>query len=122
MSDVHKKSDCKALDAAATSSGMTHHLTPLSVCECLFGTLEDLALVCGYDRKSAYPWRHASTTRDAGDFPSARLMRRLLDHSERCGLGLTAEHLVRGADRGEIEAILARRATECAARSDVAAE
>jgi len=103
---------------------MTQHLTPLAVCECLLGTSEDVALALGYDCKSAYPWRHASKTRDAGDFPSARLMRRLLDHSDARGLGLKAEHLVRGASRAEIDAILALRAAPCeiAAPRQVAAE
>ena len=48
------------------------------------------------------------------------MMRRLLDLSDARGLGLTAEHLIRGADEAEIAAILAAR--EGQAETGVAAE
>jgi len=89
---------------------MSKHLTPLAVCERLIGPIEDIAMISGRHRKSAYKWRHPSSGRDAGDIPSARDMRRLLDHSEQHGLGVTADHLVRGAPLEDIEAIELARA------------
>ncbi|WP_226783165.1 hypothetical protein [Oceaniglobus trochenteri] len=88
---------------------MTCHLTPLEVAQALFGHIEDVAEAAQYDRKSGYPWRHAAKGRAAGDFPSAIVMRRLLDYSNEHGLGLTADHLIYGAESAEIEAILASR-------------
>jgi hypothetical protein len=88
---------------------MTDDMTPLEVCERLIGPLPVLAEICGYGRTAAYIWRKGGATRDKGDLPSPRLMRTLLDHSDAHALGLTAEHLIRGADSVEIEAILAAR-------------
>ena len=89
---------------------MTDILTPLEVCQRLIGPIEEISCIAGYKPKAAYNWRHPSADRDAGDIPSARLMRRLLDYSDEHGLGVTADHLIMGADADEIDAILAARA------------
>ncbi len=88
---------------------MSNHLTPLEVCERLIGKPETVAEASGLHRKSAFPWRHASKWREAGDLPSAKVQRALLTHSAARNLGLTAEHLIWGATEAEIEAILAER-------------
>lgn len=88
---------------------MSSNLTPFQVCEALIGKPEQIAAVCCTADKSPFAWRHPSKGRDAGDIPSAAHMRRLLDHSDAQGLGLTAEHLIRGAAEDEIEAILIAR-------------
>jgi hypothetical protein len=89
---------------------MSNHLTPFDVCERLIGKPETVAEVSGLHKKSAFPWRHASKWREAGDLPSAKVQRALLAHSDAHRLGLTAEHLIWGADEAKIEAILAERA------------
>lgn len=85
---------------------MSKHLTPTEVCEALIGKPAVLAEICEVDPKAPFGWRHRSDSRDAGDVPSARHMRRLLAHSEAHGLGLTAEHLIRGASEAEVQDIL----------------
>ncbi len=84
-------------------------LTPMQVVERLIGPPEVTGPAVGYGTKAAYHWRNPRTGRAAGDLPSAEVMRRLLAHSEAHGLGLTAEHLIRGAAEAEVEAILAQR-------------
>lgn len=81
-------------------------MTPSDVCERLIG-IGVIAKVLGYDRSAPFQWRHASKTRDAGDLPSARAMRRLLAHAAARQIPLTAEHLIWGADAAEIEALAA---------------
>lgn len=88
---------------------MSDHLTPVEVCERLLGPLSVLERIVGYRPKAGYGWLRSSKERDAGDFPSARLMRKLLDHAEAQGIPLTARHLIRGADTAEIDALLADR-------------
>lgn len=78
----------------------------MTVCERLIGTPEEIARICGIAEKSPYAWRFASKGREAGDLTSAVHMRRLLAHSEAHGLGLTAEHLIRGASEAEVQEIL----------------
>ncbi len=90
---------------------MGKHLTPIEVCERLIGPPQELGQICGMGEKAAYLWRRSATGRDAGDIPSARHMRALLAYSETHGLGLTAEHLVRGAPEAEIEDILSSLGT-----------
>ncbi len=90
---------------------MSSDLTPLQVCERLIGKPEWLAEAIGVAGKVPFAWRHPSKGRDAGDIPSARHMRALLAYSETHGLGLTAEHLVRGAAEAEIEDILSSLGT-----------
>jgi hypothetical protein len=87
---------------------MSTHLTPVEVCEALIGPLPRLAVVAGLHPKSPFVWRRHSEWRQAGDMPP-RVNRLLLDHSDAHDLGLTAEHLIRGADSAEIAAILAAR-------------
>lgn len=89
---------------------MSDHLTPLEVCERLIGPLEQIARVTQQHPKTPYTWRRPAKGRDGGDLPSARLGRQLLAHSDAHDLGLTAEHLLRGANVAEIEQILAARA------------
>ncbi|MBU2867036.1 hypothetical protein [Pacificibacter marinus] len=86
----------------------------------MIGSVEDVARICGTDRKAGYHWRHASQTRSAGDFPSARHLRFLLGHAAKIGAPLTADHLVWGATEVEINALMAKwhkqRAAQVAAQ------
>lgn len=91
---------------------MGKHLTPTEVCEQLIGAPQVLGPICGKGEKAAYLWRRASDGRAAGDLPSAIIMRALLAHSATHRLGLTAEHLIWGAEEAEIEAILAERGSQ----------
>ena len=86
---------------------MGTHLTPLEVCEALIGPLDRIAAILGHHAKSPYHWRRASAIREAGDLPSLRIVRQLLEHSDAHGLGLLPEHLIFGATRAEIDALLA---------------
>lgn len=88
---------------------MSSNLTPIQVAERLIGKIETLALLCGYQPKSFYALRYDAQNRDAGDFGSARQIRRLLAHSAAHNLGLTADHLIWGASADEVAAILAAR-------------
>jgi len=88
---------------------MRNDLTPLQVCERLIGGYPVLAAIVGYSEKAPYVWAKGGDTRDAGDIPSVRLMRAFLAHSDARALGLTADHLIRGADAAQIDAILAAR-------------
>ena len=88
---------------------MGNHCTPLEVCKRLIGKFELIGEICGIHPKSPYQWRDGQGLRAAGDLPFAAHMRRLLDYSDRLGLGLTADHLIRGASEDEIAAILAAR-------------
>lgn len=88
---------------------MSNNLTPLQVCERLIGPIEEIGVAASLDRKSAYRWRHGSEWRDPGDIPHARVMRALLAWSKARNLGLTADHLVRGATEDEIQVILNAR-------------
>lgn len=86
---------------------MSHHLTPAEIVERLIGRPEEVSRVAGQTSKAAYGWRHGSSWRDAGDIPSARLMRRLLKHAMANGIPLTADHLIWGATEAEIDALTA---------------
>ena len=88
---------------------MSKHLSPFEVCERLVAPREELGPIVGLGPKASYGWRFESNWRDAGDFPSARIMRRLLAYSSARQLGLTEKHLIWGAPAAEIEEILAAR-------------
>lgn len=88
----------------------------------LFGSYDEIARACGVDEKTIYGWARASKLRDAGDVPSARHMRKLRRYAIEHNLGLTAEHLVRGASEAEIDTILNSRDTPARAAKRVAAE
>ncbi len=88
---------------------MGKHLTPFQVCEQLIGPPAILGGICGLNGKSPYLWARPSKWRAAGDIPGGPLQRALLNYSEKHDLGLTAEHLIRGAEEAEINAILAAR-------------
>ena len=94
---------------------MSNHYTPLAVCEALIGPLDQLAAITLQTPKAPFVWRRASKTRDAGDIPSARHMRRLLSYSDEHGLGLTPAHLIFGASQAEIDKILQSRSPQVAA-------
>lgn len=87
----------------------TRHLTPVEVCLQLIGPLPVLEEAAGYQPKAGYTWLSNTKNRDAGDFPTARLMRRLLAHAAAHGIPLTADMLINGADAAEIEALIAAR-------------
>lgn len=84
---------------------MSKHLTPLEVVECLIAPVADLHRIVGCHPKSPYHWRNASQYRDRGDMPP-RINRRLLSYAAVRDLPLEARHLVFGAKRVEIEALL----------------
>lgn len=88
---------------------MSSHLTPVYVAEALCGGPQGIGRIIGAHEKTPFAWRNGSSSRDAGDIPSVRIMRRLLAYSQARQLGLTAEHLIWGAPAAEIEAILAAR-------------
>lgn len=92
---------------ASISSVMTQNLTPMQVCERLIGKPEQIAAAIGYQEKAPYHWRHAREGRDAGDLPTARVMRSLLAHAAAHRIPLTADHLIWGASEGEVAALLA---------------
>jgi hypothetical protein len=90
---------------------MSRHLTPLDVALALIGPPERLGAIIGLHVKTPYGWRHPAKDRAAGDFPSTNHMRALLAHSQKHGLGLTADHLIFGASEDEVAAIIASWAT-----------
>ena len=90
---------------------MTHHLTPMQVCERLIGKPEAISIAAGLCEKAAYNWRYERKGRAAGDLTSSMIMRSLLTFSAQHGLGLTAEHLVLGALESDIVSILETRET-----------
>lgn len=88
----------------------TRHLTPVEVCLQLIGPLPVLEGIVGYQPKAGYTWLSNTKNRDAGDFPTARLMRRLLAFAAANGIPLTADMLINGASSAEIDALIAARA------------
>lgn len=80
----------------------------MEVCERLIGPIPVLAEVAGINPKSPYGWRHASSWREAGQLPP-KVNTTLLAYADRHQLGLTADHLIRGADAAQIDAILMQR-------------
>lgn len=87
---------------------MSCNLTPLDVCQHVFGDLEAVADALGFHAKSAYRWRQGGKWRKAGDLPSAEVMRSLLAAAHKRGLPLTADHLIHGAPKQELDDLLAR--------------
>lgn len=87
---------------------MSAHLTPTDVAERLFGSLEAVSVAAGYHPKTAYKWHLPSRTnyREAGDIPSAAVMRRLMRAAQEHGIPLELRHLVYGADADEIARLL----------------
>lgn len=88
---------------------MTEHLTPAEVVERIIGRPEVVAAAIGIAAKSPYAWRRGSARRAAGDITSPPFMRSLLAHAAARGLPLRAEHLIWGAPRAEIEALMQSR-------------
>lgn len=85
---------------------MSSHLTPSQIVEALIGRPEVVGPMIGMTDKAGYRWRRSSATRDAGDMPSARVMRSLLAHAAAQGIPLKPEHLIWGAPAAEVEEIL----------------
>lgn len=81
-------------------------LLAVSKVERLIGRPERVSAVTGQSDKAAYLWRHGSSSRDAGDIPSTRLMSVLLKHAAANGIPLTAEHLIWVASEADILALL----------------
>jgi len=75
----------------------------------LIGRPERLAEICGMKGKATYAWRFATGRHDEGDIRSARFMRRLLQHSDRKGLGVKPRWLIEGASRAEVAEVLRLR-------------
>lgn len=86
---------------------MSKHLTPLEVCERLIGPPPKLATIAGLHEKSAWPWRRSSHWRDAGDLPSSRVQRALLNYARLSGRPIKPEWLIEGAPAAEIDALVA---------------
>tara|TARA_R100000789_G_scaffold64101_2_gene60708 strand:+ start:760 stop:1047 length:288 start_codon:yes stop_codon:yes gene_type:complete len=95
---------------------MSDHLTPLEVCERLIGKLPVIEQITGRKPKGAYAWRRPAQGRRSGDMP-ADVNRTLLKYAKRHGIPLTPAHLIWGASRSEIDALL-----QAMARRSVAAE
>lgn len=87
---------------------MSAHLTPLEVAECLIAPIDELGAITNHHEKTPHKWRKSSAWRDAGDIPH-KAARQILRHSQKNKLGLTAEHLLFGAPRREIAALLDAR-------------
>ncbi|MES2667905.1 MAG: hypothetical protein V4712_17610 [Pseudomonadota bacterium] len=79
----------------------------MQVCERLIGKPEIIGLILGVDPKTPYPWRNASSLREAGDLPFTAYQRRLLTHARARQIPLTADHLIWGAPEAEIDALVA---------------
>jgi len=95
---------------------MSSNLTPLQVCERLIAPIGALGEIAGMKEKAAYGWRNGSQWREAGDLPP-RVNRKLLAYAKRHGIPLTAEHLIWGARRAEIDDIVQQmRAAQVAAQ------
>lgn len=84
-------------------------MTPVQVAEALIGPPPVLGPALGVSASAPFQWRYQRGRRDAGDFPSTAIVRRLLAYSNARGLGLTEKHLIWGATVPEIEEILAAR-------------
>lgn len=84
---------------------MSSHLTPLEVCARMIAPVKDLGELMGMHAKSAYAWRRGSDYREPGDMPP-RVNRKMLKYAKAKAIPLKAEHLIWGADRDEIEALL----------------
>ena len=81
---------------------MKHYLTPVEVLERLIGPFSVLAPIAGLDEKSLYGWKRESAIRQAGDLPSANIMRKFLKHARRTKLPLKPEWLIEGAKADEV--------------------
>ena len=88
---------------------MSKHLTPLAVCEALIGPPQALGPLIGFNRATAFRWRHASKWRQAGDLPGAPVMRAILAYARANDIPLKPEWLIEGAPADEIEAAVAVR-------------
>lgn len=93
---------------------MSEHLTPFEIVTALLGRPEDIAPMIDRHPKAAHHWRHGTSLRDAGDIPSARIMRALLGHAAARGIALEPRHLIWGADAAEIAALRAAPSVEAA--------
>jgi len=67
------------------------------------GTLSE---ICGYGAKAGYTWRKPAKGRDAGDLPSARIMRQMLLHCRKHKIALQPEWLIFGAPEADVTAAL----------------
>jgi hypothetical protein len=88
---------------------MSDHLTPMMVLERLFGRPEHIARIAAVHPKAPYQWRRASSTRRAGDLPSAAVQRIFLRRARAEGLDLDPVWLIEGAPAAAVEALLAER-------------
>lgn len=93
----------------------------MQVCEALIGKPEQIADAIGLHPKAPYHWRNANSSRAAGDFPSAMVMRQLLAYAAARKIPLTAEHLIWGASEDELAELVARNPASFTSRR-VAAE
>ena len=85
---------------------MSSNLSPVTVAERVFGSIERVAEITGNRPKSGYSWRWPSGTSDAGDFRSMRHVRAIHAYALARHIPLTLDHLIYGATEAEVEAIL----------------
>lgn len=84
----------------------------MEVLEALIGPPEVLGPIVGKHEKTLYSWRQASKWRCAGDIPSAEYQRAFLAFARGNSIPLTPNHLIYGASRDEIGAILEQIASD----------
>lgn len=87
---------------------MTCNMTPVEVVERMIGPPGAIAAAIGMQSNAAYAWRKPGKWRDAGDIPSTRVMRLLLSYAAARRIPLTSDHLIWGAKRAEVEALLSQ--------------
>jgi len=88
---------------------MSYNLTPLAVCEQLFGSRAKFEQAIGAKPKAAYSWARPAQLRKAGDLPPY-VQRKALEAVGKMGLTVDARWLIEGATRAEIdEAVVAAR-------------
>lgn len=102
---------------------MSDNLTPLEVCEALFGGFSNLEAAVGAKPKGAYAWARASRFRQAGDLPP-HVQRKALTKLRIMKLDIQEKWLIEGATRDDIDAAVqaARRLRAAQASEQVAAE
>lgn len=81
---------------------MSMHLTPIEVVAALVAPPKRLGTLLGLSQKIAYNWVRGSAHRDAGDMPP-RINRKLLAYAKRHHIPLTADHLIFGACRADLD-------------------
>lgn len=88
---------------------MSKHLTPVEICEAVFGGPAGIAEVLGMHNKTPYLWRRSSKGRTAGDIPHSAQVRRLVAAARAAQVHLTTDHLTFGMTLDELGRLLPSR-------------